>query len=131
MSSRDASRPPLSPAGDRIVRPLRPTPQSGATRRRQVLARHLPSDGRSWSAKMQIRLLALAVLLLLPASAAAEDPAPGGAAGAQRSPSPDFLFAPPKGSVSFRWTVNMPRANSDWFGFVREQLTLDRGDFTA
>ena len=80
---------------------------------------------------MHIRLLALAVLLLLPVTAAAEDPAPGGAAGAQRAPSPDFLFAPPKGSVSFRWTVNMPRANSDWFGFVREQLTLDRGDFTA
>jgi hypothetical protein len=80
---------------------------------------------------MHIRLLALAVLLLLPAVAAAEDPAPGGAAGAQRPPSPDFLFAPPKGSVSLRWTVNMPRADSDWFGFVREQLTLDRGDFTA
>jgi hypothetical protein len=80
---------------------------------------------------MHIRLLAHAVLLLLPSAAAGEDPAPAAPAGAQRQPSPDFLFAPPKGSVSFRWTVTMPRASSDWFGFVREQLTLDRGDFTA
>jgi hypothetical protein len=43
--------------------------------------------------------------------------------------SPDFFFAPPRGSVSIRGSWDLLQANSDWFGFVRRQLTLNRGDF--
>ena len=76
------------------------------------------------------RLVTLALLSVLaaPAVAAAEgDPA----APAAQSSRPDFLFEAPKGSFSIRFATNILDANSDWFGFVREQLTLDRGDFVS
>jgi hypothetical protein len=71
-------------------------------------------------------------LLILPAPVMAEgEGAPPGAPAAQRSPSPDFLFAPPRGSVSFRWGWNVMRADSDWFSFTRDLLTLDGSDFSS
>src|ERR1700710_2727165 len=44
---------------------------------------------------------------------------------------PDFLFGRPRGAVSFRGTRLFARAGSDWYGFVSDQLTLDKKDFNS
>lgn len=79
---------------------------------------------------MMNRLVTLAVLsvLAVPAVALAEGDPPAPAAQSSR---PDFLFETPKGSFSIRFATNVLNANSDWFGFVQEQLTLDHGDFVS
>jgi len=46
-------------------------------------------------------------------------------------PSPDFLFGPPDGSVTVRGSWLFARAQSDWYDFVTDHLTLDAGDFNA
>jgi hypothetical protein len=45
------------------------------------------------------------------------------------SPSPDFLFGGPRGSIgiSTGWVVG--RGGSDWYNFVTDQLTINKGDF--
>src|SRR5205814_1864540 len=43
----------------------------------------------------------------------------------------DFLFGQPRGTVAIRSGLMMPRAGSDLFTFVQEQLTVDRKDFNA
>jgi hypothetical protein len=45
--------------------------------------------------------------------------------------SPDFLFGQPRGTVAIRSGWMMPRAGSDLFSFVHDQLTVDRKDFDA
>lgn len=45
--------------------------------------------------------------------------------------SPDFLFQRPTGTLSFFGGWAMPRESSDLFDFVREELTIQRGDFNA
>lgn len=45
--------------------------------------------------------------------------------------SPDFLFGRPRGSIGFRGNFLFARAESDWYGFVTDQLSLDRKDFNA
>jgi hypothetical protein len=45
--------------------------------------------------------------------------------------SPDFLFGKPRGSVGFRGNWLFARANSEWFTFVTDQLTLGKKDFNA
>jgi hypothetical protein len=79
---------------------------------------------------MMNRVLTLALLSVLAAPGVAladgDPPAP-----AAQSSRPDFLFDAPKGSFSIRFATNVLNASSDWFGFVREQLTLDRGDFVS
>lgn len=72
--------------------------------------------------------LALLAVLAVPGMARAEGDPPAPAAQSSR---PDFLFEAPKGSFSIRFAANVLNAKSDWFGFVREQLTLDRGDFVS
>lgn len=42
---------------------------------------------------------------------------------------PDFLFGPPRSTVGIRAGVVMPREQGELFTFVREQLTIDKGDF--
>lgn len=42
-----------------------------------------------------------------------------------------FLFQAPNGSWTFRLGVAVPTARSDVFGFVTDQLTLDRADFSS
>jgi hypothetical protein len=76
----------------------------------------------------RLPLLVVLVVLAAPPAAEADDDPPAAAAQSSR---PDFLFEMPKGSFSFRWTTNLLNADSDWFGFVRDQLTLDRGDFVS
>jgi hypothetical protein len=48
-----------------------------------------------------------------------------------RQPAPDFFFEPPAGSVGFRVGGVFPRADSQIFDFVTEELTLRRDDFRA
>jgi opacity protein-like surface antigen len=45
--------------------------------------------------------------------------------------SPDFLFGQPRGMVSIRGGLMTPRAGSDLFTFVSNQLTVERKDFNA
>jgi hypothetical protein len=80
----------------------------------------------------RLLLMALSMMAMAPGLASAEGPSPTPApvAAPQRSPAPDFFFAPPRGSFSVRGSWDVLQANSDWFGFVRQQLTLDRGDFS-
>jgi hypothetical protein len=46
-------------------------------------------------------------------------------------PSPDFLFGEPNGSLAIRSSWLFPRAGSDWYDFVTDQLTLETSDFEA
>lgn len=73
---------------------------------------------------------ALLIVLAGPVPATGEDqaPPPGPAAS---PPAPDFFFGRPKGSVSVRGSWLFARAGSDIFDFVTEQLTLERGAFSA
>ena len=43
----------------------------------------------------------------------------------------DFLFGRSRGSVGFRGNWLFARANSDWYSFVTDQLSLSRKDFNA
>lgn len=43
----------------------------------------------------------------------------------------DFLFGRPHGSIGVHGSWLLPRAGSDLFDFVTDQLTVDRGDFRA
>ena len=52
------------------------------------------------------------------------------AAGAQ-SGGPGFLFRRPAGSLTLRGGFDRALGNSDLFDFVRDELTLERGDFTG
>jgi hypothetical protein len=59
-------------------------------------------------------------------------------AGAQDVPRPvvpaaprDFLFSRPAGEVAVRAGWSFAGAGSDWYDFVTDQLTLERGDFSS
>src|SRR5262245_35709656 len=73
-------------------------------------------------------LVALAAVLLTPIAAAADDP-PAAAPQVARNPPPDFLFGRPHTSIGIRGSYTLARAGSDWYDFVTDQLTLDKGDF--
>jgi hypothetical protein len=45
--------------------------------------------------------------------------------------SPDFLFGRPNGSVGIRGSWIFSRAGSDWYDFVTDHLTIDKGAFNA
>jgi hypothetical protein len=66
-----------------------------------------------------------------PAIVAAEDQAPRPAASTARASTPDFYFKPPVGSLGVRGSWVFARAGSDIFRFFADQLTLDKGDFSA
>jgi opacity protein-like surface antigen len=44
---------------------------------------------------------------------------------------PDFLFGRPTGSVGVFGGWSMPREGSDLFDFVRDELTIEQGDFNG
>jgi hypothetical protein len=46
-------------------------------------------------------------------------------------PSADFLFGAPRATVGVRGNWLFARADSDWFSFVTDQLSLDKRDFNA
>lgn len=68
----------------------------------------------------------LALLLVLAAV-----PASAQVAGGAPRPTPDFLFAEPRGSLGIRGSWTFARAGSDLFDFVRTHLTVDRRAFDA
>lgn len=82
------------------------------------------------------------LMLVLALAAAAASPAMGqerqSDEALQRPPvaavgggTPDFLFGRPDGWVGIRTGRLFSRAGSDWYGFVTDQLTIDRDDFAA
>lgn len=74
-------------------------------------------------------ILAFVLTLAAAATAAADqgqDP-PSNHPGSRR----DFLFGRPHGSLGVHGSWLLPRAGSDLFDFVTDQLTVDRGDFRA
>lgn len=52
-----------------------------------------------------------------------------GATSAEAADGPDFYFSEPRGWVSFKAGWLLPRADSDLFTFVSDQLTIDPSDF--
>lgn len=46
-------------------------------------------------------------------------------------PIPDFLFGQPRGSFGVRGSWVFARAGSDFFDFIRQQLTVEKGAFDA
>ena len=75
-------------------------------------------------------VLAGTVLLACSSMAAAADPAPQLPDAAPRSDAePDFLFYQPGISLGVRGTFLMPRERGDLYDFVRDNLTIDKGDF--
>jgi hypothetical protein len=105
---------------------------------------------RDFMTRLQWRLLVTVLLTLAavdgPVAASAGQAGPAGPlaprAGAQaaaapplpapnrsKSGAPDFMFGQPTGSVAVRATVLLPREGGDLFAFVRDQLTIDKGDF--
>lgn len=46
-------------------------------------------------------------------------------------PEADFLFGQPRGSLSIRASLLVPREGSDLFDFVQDQLTIDQGAFRS
>jgi hypothetical protein len=77
-----------------------------------------------------IFLAAVLATALHPSPVDADEPEPAQAR-PQQSGSPDFLFSPPRGSVSIRGGWLFRSARSDWFDFVTDQLTVERSDFRA
>jgi len=69
----------------------------------------------------------LGALMLTAAPAAAQSPAPSPV----RNSSPEFLFGAPHGSIGVRASFLVAREGGDLFSFVREQLTVEKGDFNG
>jgi hypothetical protein len=80
---------------------------------------------------MRFCFVALVMMAAASGPAAAQDQA--GALPEAPAPraAPDFLFGRPYGSLAVRGSWSLVRANSDWYDFVTDQLTLQRGDFNA
>ena len=80
----------------------------------------------------QARVCVIVVIgLFVAAEARAQDTRPAPQAPAPDFGSPDFYFGKPRGSVGFRGNWLFSRANSDWYSFVSDQLTLGKKDFNA
>ncbi len=83
--------------------------------------------------KRSLPVVVLSVLLSAASPLAAQNTAPpGGAQATSPSPgSPDFLFRPPRGSLTVRGAWLFARADSDLYDFVQRHLTLDKSDFNT
>ena len=75
--------------------------------------------------RLYVALFVLLVSVASPAVAQNRLPPPN------PRPAPDFFFRPPQGSIALRGSFLFPRAGSDWYDFVTDQLTLDASDFKA
>jgi len=82
---------------------------------------------------MRFCLLALFAIASMAAPAAAQDQSddPPSSTSARDRGTPDFLFGRPSGSVAVRGGWVFARAKSDWYTFVTQQLTLNRGNFNT
>ena len=79
-------------------------------------------------------LVLFAFALITPERVEAGEPQRGGTADseAQSQPTnstPDFLFGRPRGSIGIHGSWFLGRASSDFYDFVTDQLTLNKGDF--
>jgi len=74
--------------------------------------------------------VAIVLGVLLAAEARAQDERPA-APGVSEFGSPDFLFGRPRGAIGVRGNWMFARADSDWYAFVADQLTLGQKDFNA
>ena len=77
---------------------------------------------------------ALMLLLLHPSLYAETNsaaPAPTAASTQSKGQQPDFLFGDPKGFIGFRFGRFFPRADSELFDMVTDELTLEKSDFWA
>ena len=80
----------------------------------------------------QMTLWVVVVLgLAVAGDARAQDTSPPTSAPVADFGSRDFLFGRPRGSVGFRGNWLFARANSEWYSFVTDQLSLSRKDFNA
>ena len=79
----------------------------------------------------QITLCVVVMLGILAAAEARAQDDPPGTSAISDIPKPDFLFGRPRGSVGFRGNWLFARADSDWYAFVSDQLTLGQKDFNA
>jgi len=80
---------------------------------------------------MRIWLPAVLVLLACATTQAAPDQQGSPAPTQNPRKSPDFFFGRPDGSIGIRGNWVFSRAGSDWYDFVTEQLTVERGDFNG
>lgn len=85
-----------------------------------ALVLHMPSLSRV----VLSTLIAACFGLTWPSPAAAQAPT-------VPTPSPDFLFGRPDGSIAVRGSWVFSRAASDWYDFVGDQLTIGGGAFNA
>jgi len=78
-----------------------------------------------------MRIWLPALLVLLTGAAAYAGPDEQGSSSSAPRKSPDFLFGRPDGSIGIRGNWLFSRASSDWYDFVTDELTLQRGDFNG
>jgi hypothetical protein len=76
-------------------------------------------------------VLVLGVMVLPAAHAEAAEDDPQQDRPPVQRPSPDFLFGRPTGTIGVRGSWHFARAGSDWYDFVTDRLTLERGDFNG
>ena len=71
------------------------------------------------------------IFLVLPLSAGAQTPAPpeNTSTLSVSSAPPDFMLGRPRTTIGVRGSWFMANANSDFFDFITEQLTLEKSDF--
>ncbi len=81
----------------------------------------------------QATAVAIAGVLMVAPARAADDRGRASSAADSQDPAtrPDFMLGKPRGSIGIRGSWVFPRAGSDLFDFVTEQLTLDKSDFNA
>jgi opacity protein-like surface antigen len=79
-----------------------------------------------------IRFWLAALFVATTAAAAAAAPGEGQNSSPQVPlPNPDFLFGRPDGSLAIRGSWVFSRGGSDWYDFVTDQLTINRGSFNT
>lgn len=69
------------------------------------------------------------ILLVSPLAAGAQTPSENTSAQSVASAPPDFMLGRPRATIGVRGSFFMPTANSDFFDFVTEQLTLEKSHF--
>jgi hypothetical protein len=98
--------------------------------RSEALRMH-PARVHFWMTGALVCLFALGLCGAAAATGPGDEAPAASAAAKPASPAPDFLFRRPSGSVGIGGSWVFARAGSDLFAFVEDQLTVDKGDFSA